>query len=369
MPERSPSSRSWDAAVHHPFVFGNFEFDPDSGELRHDGAIVQLEPQPAKVLRILVERSGEVVPRAELRRRLWEDEHHVEADQGLYYCIRELRRALGESARDPRYIETLRRRGYRFLQSVARSGGAQEGGDGNAHPERGGTGGTAGSETSSEIRTEARTQTDPAAAGATRPDARQRPERRRRVGSRWMVGVVVLALGAVAAWVVVGLTALVAPSSQAGVPPVPRVAVLAFEAPGGAQPERALAAAVAGALVSELAGFGGGGLDVVPSTSSFAYRGSGKTIGEIGRELRAHYLVEGSVRPPSPGQSAGPGSRAVDVRLVDAEEDSIVWIRTYRPAGPGTGALAETIARDVSGSLGLAPAAARPGESPSPGGV
>ncbi|MFP3941124.1 MAG: winged helix-turn-helix domain-containing protein [Thermoanaerobaculia bacterium] len=342
--------------MHRPFVFGDFAFDPESGELRHDGGVVQLEPQPAKVLRILVERSGEVVPRAELRRRLWDDEHHVEADQGLYYCIRELRRALGESAREPRYIETLRRRGYRFLQPAARSGEDHEGNGAGGHQVSGGT----GSETPSETRAEARTGAEPPAAAAERSDATEHPVLRRQGGPRWMVGLIVLALGAVAAWVVVGLTAVVAPTSQAGAPPAPRLAVLTFEAPGGSQPERSLAAAVAGALVSELAGLGGGGLEVVPATSSFAYRGSGKTVGEIGRELRTHYLVEGSVRPTS----AGDGSRAVDVRLVDAEEDSIVWIRTYKTAGPAPDPLAETIARDVTASLGLAPAALKPRSPP-----
>lgn len=97
---------------------GHVELDPLAGEVHRDEEVFSLEPQPAKVLQVLVERPGEVVRRDELKRHLWGDQRHVEADQGLNYCISELRRALGDSARDPRFIETLPRRGYRFVAPV-----------------------------------------------------------------------------------------------------------------------------------------------------------------------------------------------------------------------------------------------------------
>lgn len=96
-------------------AFGGFELDPASGELRRAGRTIHLEPQPAKVLLFLLERAGQVVRRKDLQRHVWGEARHVEADQGLNYCVKELRNALGDSAREPRFIETLRRRGYRFL--------------------------------------------------------------------------------------------------------------------------------------------------------------------------------------------------------------------------------------------------------------
>jgi DNA-binding winged helix-turn-helix (wHTH) protein len=102
--------------------FEHFSFDPDSGELRgSDGAIVPLEPQPAKVLALLVGRPGALVTRDELRASIWPEGTYVEFDQGLNYCIRQVRVALGDSARRPVFIATVARRGYRFLPLVTGS--------------------------------------------------------------------------------------------------------------------------------------------------------------------------------------------------------------------------------------------------------
>jgi DNA-binding winged helix-turn-helix (wHTH) protein len=99
--------------------FERFSFDPDSGELRGpDAAIVPLEPQPAKVLALLATRPGALVTRDELRASIWPEGTHVEFDQGLNYCIRQVRLALGDTARKPIFIETVARRGYRFLPLV-----------------------------------------------------------------------------------------------------------------------------------------------------------------------------------------------------------------------------------------------------------
>ena len=92
-------------------------FDPASGELTRAGTVVRLEPQPARVLTLLLEHAGEVVSREELARRVWPAETHVDFDRGLNYCVARLRQALGDSAESPRFIETLPRRGYRFRQA------------------------------------------------------------------------------------------------------------------------------------------------------------------------------------------------------------------------------------------------------------
>lgn len=104
--------------------FGTFEFDPATGELRRTGGpgragVVRLEPQPAKALTLLVGRAGEVVTREDLKSGVWGGETHVDFDRGLAYCISQVRAALGDSAENPRFIETLPRRGFRFIAPVS----------------------------------------------------------------------------------------------------------------------------------------------------------------------------------------------------------------------------------------------------------
>jgi DNA-binding winged helix-turn-helix (wHTH) protein/tetratricopeptide (TPR) repeat protein len=103
------------------FRFGAFELDPEAADLRQHGDVVKLPPQPFKVLEVLVRRAGAVVTRAEIREHVWCDDTFVDFDQGLNFCIRQIREALGDTADAPRFIETLPRRGYRFLVPVTTS--------------------------------------------------------------------------------------------------------------------------------------------------------------------------------------------------------------------------------------------------------
>lgn len=98
--------------------FGDFELRPASGELRQSGTPVKIQPQPAKVLELLARRSGEVVSREDFRRHLWGEETFVDFEHGLNFSIRQIRRALGDSAETPRFVETVPRHGYRFLLPV-----------------------------------------------------------------------------------------------------------------------------------------------------------------------------------------------------------------------------------------------------------
>src|ERR1700676_712866 len=99
--------------------FGTFEVSFDSGELRKAGLKIRVQQQPLKLLQILLERPGEVVSREELRNRLWANESFGDFDQAVNIAIGKLRSALGDSADDPRYIETLPKRGYRFIAEVS----------------------------------------------------------------------------------------------------------------------------------------------------------------------------------------------------------------------------------------------------------
>ncbi len=100
------------------FRFGVFEVDAASGELRKAGLRVRLQEQPFQVLLLLIEHPGEIVARDALRQRLWPSDTFVDFDHGLSTIINKLRDALGDSAASPRFIETLAKRGYRFLAPV-----------------------------------------------------------------------------------------------------------------------------------------------------------------------------------------------------------------------------------------------------------
>jgi TolB-like protein/DNA-binding winged helix-turn-helix (wHTH) protein/tetratricopeptide (TPR) repeat protein len=98
--------------------FGDFELDLRTGELRRHGVSLDLPPQPAKILVLLVGRAGEVVTRRELAEQVWGDDTFVNFDQGLNFAIRQIRAALGDDSETPRFIETLPKRGYRFIATI-----------------------------------------------------------------------------------------------------------------------------------------------------------------------------------------------------------------------------------------------------------
>ena len=104
--------------------FGTFEVDLRAGELRRHGLRIRLQEQPFQVLTALLERPGEIVTREELRKKLWPADTFVDFDHGLNKAINKIREALSDSAENPRFVETVARRGYRFLVPVVRSGEA-----------------------------------------------------------------------------------------------------------------------------------------------------------------------------------------------------------------------------------------------------
>ena len=105
--------------------FGAFELDLATSELRRAGRVVPLERQPAVTLALLASRPGRLVPREDLRRALWPSDVHVDFDRGLNYCIRQVRAALGDEAKTPRFIETVPRQGYRFVAAVHAPAGSR----------------------------------------------------------------------------------------------------------------------------------------------------------------------------------------------------------------------------------------------------
>jgi tetratricopeptide (TPR) repeat protein len=109
----------WAPETRPPLLrFGAFELDRQSGELRRNGMKIRLADQPFQILELLVDRPGELVTREQLRERLWSTDTYVDFDLGLYSAIRRLREALDDSADNPRFVQTLPRRGYRFIGPV-----------------------------------------------------------------------------------------------------------------------------------------------------------------------------------------------------------------------------------------------------------
>jgi len=97
------------------YRFGLYEFDAESGELRKSGRAMAIEPQPARALALLLARADQLVTRDELKDAIWGKDTHVDFDRGLAYCISQIRTALGDAGESPRFIQTIPRKGYRFI--------------------------------------------------------------------------------------------------------------------------------------------------------------------------------------------------------------------------------------------------------------
>jgi DNA-binding winged helix-turn-helix (wHTH) protein/TolB-like protein len=100
------------------YRFGVFEFNTATHELRRNGTFIAIEPQPARALSLLLERAGELVTRDELKEAVWGRDTHVDFDRGLAYAMSQVRGALGDNADNPRFVQTLPRRGYKFIAPV-----------------------------------------------------------------------------------------------------------------------------------------------------------------------------------------------------------------------------------------------------------
>lgn len=266
----------------HGFQFGVFELDTKTGELRKEGRLLHLRNQPFRVLSMLLDRAGDLVTREEIKTALWADNVDVDVEQGLNYCVKEIRAVLGDNAEAPRFIQTLPRRGYRFVADARRVG--------TPHCP----------ETVSPV-TESGQEAGPA--------------------RRW-----VPLLGASAAMVVlIAMGALLAARAPRPVPAAPgapvRLVVLPFT-DLSATPEGYLADGLADELIGSLGQKTGGRLSVIARSSSLAYRNRAQDPAAFARELGASHFVEGTVRRE--------GSRVrVHVSLARASDATQVWNETY----------------------------------------
>lgn len=255
--------------------FGSFEFDPQTGELRKLGMRVHLEGQPVAIMAMLLERPGQLVSRDELQKRLWPADTFVDFEHSLNAAIRRLRLALDDSAESPRYVETMARRGYRWIAPLA-------GADGATNIE------------------------------AVSPVPQPRLSR----GLRAAIG---LASGAAILALIFTATQLLRPR-----PPAVRtmLAVLPFLIIGNDAQQEYFADGMTEEMITQLGGLDPQHLGVIARTSAMQYKATHKDAGQIARELNVSYLLEGSV------QRQGQRVR-VTAQLIQASDQTNFWAETY----------------------------------------
>jgi DNA-binding winged helix-turn-helix (wHTH) protein/TolB-like protein len=282
--------------------FGLFELDTASGTLTREGTPVRLQPQPARVLTLLVGRAGELVTRDELRTAIWGDATYVDFERGLNFCIAQIRGALGDSADSPRFVETLPRRGYRFIAPVHQPAAR------NSRPvDRAASDGGAG----------------PAGSGRPR--------------TPWVALAVALLL------LVAGAAASVLRLPAAGRAPI-RVAVVPFDNETGSTEYDRIAGGVADATVARLAAADRlERVAVIGNAAVLRRPRAFRDLKAIGEELRADYVVLAQVK------SDGGRVRLI-AHLIRVSDEAHVWANTFdRPSFSldVQSELAEAIAQSV----------------------
>ncbi len=262
------------------YRFGPYELRPQTQEFYKQGTKLRLRPQPFQVLRLLVERAGDVVPREELFESLWSAETFVDFEHGLNTSIKELRGVLGDSAEIPRYIETLPRCGYRFIARVEEIEAPRiSAGNGN------------------------KARVAVAVAPATKRRA----------------ALVVILCSCVA----IGLAAWLAwqhSYAKGAVASIRSIAVLPMQNLSGDAAQEYFADGMTDELITDLAKVGG--LRVISRTSVMRYKGTKKGLPEIARELNVDGIVEGSV------MRSGERVR-ITAQLLHAPSDRHLWADSY----------------------------------------
>jgi DNA-binding winged helix-turn-helix (wHTH) protein/TolB-like protein len=308
------------------YRFGLFEADLVSGELLRQGARVRLQDQPFRVLTILLDRAGEVVSREELRQRLWPADTYVEFDGSLNAALKKLRSALGDSADNPIFIETVPKRGYRFIAPVIHDQDAELAGAAE----------------------------QPATFESSEPlDASREPWFIARRRGFWWVLAPLLILVVLAAWRYSG-------RSRSNPPAVPNViAVLPFSNEGAGADLDYLRYAIANDLVSDLTYTHSVAVRPFAATSRYGLQPADPA--SVGKELRVTHVVAG-------GFLLDKQTLRVNLELVDVALNQVVW-RTEVTASPQElVALHDRLA--VSAAKGLLPAmnisSADPNEMPTP---
>src|ERR1700722_13622856 len=277
--------------------FGTYEVSLQSGEVRKSGLRIKVQQQPMKLLEILLERPGEVVTREELRARVWSDETFGDFDQAVNIAIGKLRSAFGVSAENPRFIETLPKRGYRFIGEVS----------------------VVDTDTDARTKGPAPVPADLPATGSVDllptpgPAASSiAPERRR----PYRPAIIVLALLLI--FSLLGLWLFRYP----GHPPmgIRSLAVLPLENLSGEAAQNYFADGMTDELITDLAQISA--LRVISRTSTMVYKGARKPLPHIAHEQNVDAVVEGTVL------RSGDHVR-ITAQFIDASTDKHLWSQSY----------------------------------------
>ena len=291
--------------------FGVFEVDLRAGELRKYGLKVRLQEQPFLVLVILLEHPGEVVTREELQKRLWPADTFVDFDHGLNKAINKIRDALGDSAESPRFVETVARRGYRFLAEVreAETPPLQL-----AKPEK------------DELSETKHRQRD---------DFFGQPALRKPLIGSLAQGIV----GSVLVLLLIILGAWVFHSRNRASSGIRSLAVLPLESLSGDASQDYFADGMTDELITDLGQVGA--LRVISRTSVMPYKRVRKPLREIARELNVDAVVEGTVL------RSGDQVR-ITAQLIQAADDKHLWAQSYQGDLRDTLALQNQVARAIA---------------------
>jgi TolB-like protein/DNA-binding winged helix-turn-helix (wHTH) protein/tetratricopeptide (TPR) repeat protein len=313
--------------------FGVFEVDLRSGGLRKRGLKTHVQQLPLRLLQVLLERPGEVVRREELRARLWPGDTWVDFDHGLNKAVNKLRETLGDSAENPRFIETLAKRGYRFLApvQVVRTP-AREGLPGTHEP-----------------------PPAPGAAALPTDSAAQQVSEPPNRTVRYVVGLLVIAA-------VTGLTIARWQRSRPSPPTAERtmLAVLPFADLEADREQEYFSDGVTEEIILQLGRLNAGRLGVIARTSSMQYKNTTKRVDEIARELAVQYVLEGTVRRS--------GRRVrIAARLVRGADQTPLWSDSYDRNPEDIFDIQSDVARRIAESLSvelLAGSAGTPNDVP-----
>lgn len=275
----------------HRYAFGSFVFDPASGELREDGKTTQLRPQVAKLLELLLRNPDSIVSREEIRNTLWDEKVVVEFEEGISACVRQLRVALNDGVSGVRYVQTVARRGYKFVAPV------------QTLPLPG-----SGADTIPPVQ--------PLTGKDQRVSVETRPGRRPGPVLLAIAGGCLLILAGVGTYTYMRSHA--APAVNEDVPHKAVIAVLPFDNLSSNARNTVVGASISNDLIDLLGPIAPKRMGVIAYTSVMQFSSSRQNIREIGKQLGADYILEGSI-------TQNQDSMQISARLIRADSQSYVW--------------------------------------------
>ena len=308
--------------------FGTYEVSLQSGEVRKAGMKIRVQQQPLKLLEVLLERPGEVVTREELRSRVWPNESFGDFDQAVNIAIAKLRSALGDSAENPRYIETLPKRGYRFIADVSFVDA-----EGHIRRPESPPADSPGTHPAHQIQDNG-LAVPPVTGGGPRVQDPGLPVAPRR---QWTTGRIILAVALAVSLAIISVF-LFRPRGHAPVA-IRSLAVLPLENLSADASQKYFSDGMTDQLITDLAQISA--LKVISRTSVMAYEGARKPLPQIARELHVDAVVEGTVL------RAGDQVR-ITAQLIDASTDKHLWSQSYEGELRDTLALQDRVARAIA---------------------